>query len=67
MTLPKVPVPSIRTILYLCPSFYPFLNLKCGVFLRLLVDDDTELLLPDEDEEEEEGDDEEEEEGDRFL
>lgn len=43
-TRPKVPVPSKRVTLYLCPSFSPTLYWKCGVFLRFLVSGDTELL-----------------------
>lgn len=43
-TRPKVPVPSKRVTLYLCPSFSPTLYWKCGVFLLFLVSGDTELL-----------------------
>lgn len=43
-TLPKVPVPSKRVTLYLCPIFSPIRNWKCGVFLLLRVEGDTELL-----------------------
>jgi hypothetical protein len=43
-TRPKVPVPSCRVTLYLCPSFSPILCLKWGVVLRLCVEEETELL-----------------------
>lgn len=46
-TLPKVPVPSSRVTLYLCPNFSPILNLKCGVVLRFRVEEDMELLTSD--------------------
>jgi hypothetical protein len=62
-TLPKVPVPKRRVTLYLCPNFSPILNLKCGVFRRLLVEEEMELLELSEEEEE----DEDELEGLRFL
>lgn len=71
-TRPNVPVPSNRVTRYLCPNFSPILNLKCGVVLRLRVEEEMELLTSEEgegDDEEGEGDDEEGdgEEGERRL
>jgi hypothetical protein len=43
-----VPVPSSRVTLYLWPSFSLILNLKCGVVLRLRVEDEMELLASEE-------------------
>lgn len=52
-------MPNSRVTLYLWPNFSPILNLKCGVFLRLRVEEEMEgepeLEEEDELEEEKEG------------
>ena len=53
-TLPKVPVPNKRYILYLWPNFSPILYLKWGVARLFRVADDTDsetLSIEEEDDE----------------